>query len=88
MSKAIKTQGNYMVYASAGERRAAFALESDRDLFLIAEELKAAFKLVIRDLEIAQEYESAALIGREAALASEAVLDKIWAMEGTNETTG
>ena len=31
--KAIKTQGNFMVYGPQGERRAAFALESDKRLF-------------------------------------------------------
>jgi len=35
------TKGNYMVYGPGGERRAAFALESDRSLFHEAENMRA-----------------------------------------------
>jgi hypothetical protein len=84
----VKTQGNFMVHGPDGERRAAFALESDRDLFLIAEELRDAFKLVMHDVEETEQFETVAVIRTKTRVAAVVVLDKIWAMEGTDETTG
>ena len=49
--KAIKTQGNFMVYGPQGERRAAFALESDKRLFDTALGLVPVLQLVKEDIE-------------------------------------
>lgn len=42
--KEIRTEGNFMVYGPQGERRAAFALESDKRLFEAAPDLLAALE--------------------------------------------
>lgn len=49
--KETKTQGNFLSYGPQGERRAAFAIESDRRLFEAARGLLAACLSAYRWLE-------------------------------------
>lgn len=47
----IKTQGNFVSYGPQGERRAAFALESDRRSFEAIENLVKANAALLKALE-------------------------------------